>query len=205
LIILLNGTSSSGKSTLAKYLLKAFDVPFIYHSFDSLVPALLPHADSFDPIKELGSKSYIRKLDADLYQRIDESGLSIIDACYQLIPILANRGFNIIVDTIFWPGVMQSFLELLNDFQNVYIVGIHCPLDELKRREKARQNRREGNAEAQFNKLHLNMQYDVEIDTDQMTYGECCLRIINHIKNNGPAAMDILKRKCLNNGEHPRC
>jgi chloramphenicol 3-O-phosphotransferase len=46
MILLLNGTSSSGKSTLAKYLLKAFDEPFIFHSFDSLVPSLLPHPDS---------------------------------------------------------------------------------------------------------------------------------------------------------------
>ena len=121
--------------------------------------------------------------------------MSVVDACYQLIPILENRGFNVVVETVLWPGVLNTFLELLRDIPSAYLIGVHCPLDELKKREIVRENRKIGNAERQFRRLHVGMIYDVEVDTHTMTYEQCCSRVVRHCANHEPRVIDELRRR----------
>ena len=188
MILLLNGTSSSGKSTLAKYLLKAFDEPFIFHSFDSLVPSLLPHPDSFQPMPDKQPRCYVRKLDKELYNKLNEQDLRIIEACYRCIPVFADSGFNIIVESVFWDEVLRFFTGLLSGYSDVYFIGVHCPPEELERREGERKDRKKGNAVNQYFKLHVGKSYDIEVNTYGMSYDECADPIVSYVHNNKPFA-----------------
>ena len=47
---------------------------------------------------------------------------------------------------------------------DVFFVGVHCPLPELERRERARGNRRSGEAAADYRSVHRFAAYDLEID-----------------------------------------
>jgi chloramphenicol 3-O phosphotransferase len=51
--------------------------------------------------------------------------------------------------------------DLLADF-DVFFVGVHCPLEELERRERLRGNRRAGEACADYEVTHTFGQYDYE-------------------------------------------
>ena len=44
------------------------------------------------------------------------------------------------------------------------MVGLHCPLDELERRELARGDRRIGQAKADFATTHVHCEYDIELN-----------------------------------------
>lgn len=207
MIILLNGTSSSGKSTLAKHLLSSLPEPFIFHSFDSLIPAMVPHEDSFHSFLESDARTYARKLDGNFYRRINDRGLSLISACYKCIPVFAREGFNIIVESIFWPDILLDFSEMLLPENKVFLVGVHCPLDVLRQREAKRGDRNIGNAEKQFKELHRDIVYDIEVNTHEMTYPQCTNRIAKHIYEHEPFALSeirsMLQEKSHGNPDYP--
>ena len=67
-----------------------------------------------------------------------------------------------IVETAAW---MRRLLVPLERF-DVFFVGVHCPLDELERRERQRGDRRIGEARADFEVTHTFGRYDFECSMD---------------------------------------
>jgi chloramphenicol 3-O phosphotransferase len=148
-IILVNGASSSGKSTLSRALQAKLEQPFWHYSIDHLLAAnILPHT-------RIKSKEFLW---SDLRPQF-------FAGFHQSLPALAKAGNNLIVEHIVetkeW---MQLLLELLAPF-DVFYVGIHCPLLELERREQMRGNRRIGEARQDFEIVHTFGMYDLEIDS----------------------------------------
>jgi chloramphenicol 3-O phosphotransferase len=150
-IILVNGASSSGKSTLSKALQEKLEQPFWHYSIDHLIAAnILPHA-------RIKSKEFLW---SDLRPQF-------FAGFHHSLPALAKAGNNLIVEHIVetkeW---MTLLLELLSPF-DVFFVGVHCALPELERREVERGNRRIGEARQDFETVHTFGIYDLEIDSTQ--------------------------------------
>ncbi len=55
-------------------------------------------------------------------------------------------------------------MELLNSF-DVFFIGLHCPLPELEKRERARGDRQVGEAKRDFTIIHDFPAYDLEVDS----------------------------------------
>lgn len=154
-IILLNGASSSGKSTFARALQTALPHPFLHFSIDHLNESkVLP----LDRIRA-GEFSW------------NEMRESYFEGFHRCIPALAFAGNNLIIEHIVETQVwMERLLAYLEPF-DVFFVGIHCPLEELERRECARGDRRIGDARMDFETTHKLCQYDFEIDsTHELAY-----------------------------------
>jgi chloramphenicol 3-O phosphotransferase len=145
-IILLNGASSSGKSTLAQALQAQLPLPFWHYSIDHLIAAkVLPGA-------RIDSGEFPW---ANLRQQFFEG-------FHRSIPALAAAGNNLVVEHIVETEAwMHRLLHLLGGF-DVFFVGVHCPLEELERRERLRGNRRIGEARADFAVTHTFGSYDFE-------------------------------------------
>ena len=147
-IILLNGASSSGKSTLASRLQAKLEEPFWHFSIDHIREAKIL------PMARISSGEFLW------------SGMrtQFFNGFHLCLPALASAGNNLIVEHIVetqeW---MQILLNLLAPF-DVFFVGIHCPLDELERREIERSDRRIGEAKHDFETCHTFGIYDLEID-----------------------------------------
>ena len=150
-IILINGASSSGKSTLARELQQTLPMPFWHFSFDHLRDSnALPMAR-------------IRSGD------IDWSTMrpTVFDGFHRCLPVLAEAGNNLIVDHIIENEMWMSDLVTLLTGLDVFFVGVHCPLPELERRERERGNRRVGEARQDYQVIHSFAEYDLEIDATQ--------------------------------------
>lgn len=147
-IILLNGASSSGKSTIAGALQAALDVPFWHWSIDHL------HAARVLPAERIARGDFAWR---DLRP-------AFFAGFHATLPALAAAGNHLIVEHIVeqadW---MARLVALLQPF-DVFFVGLHCPLAELERRERARGDRRLGEARADFETTHALCTYDLEID-----------------------------------------
>lgn len=180
-IIILNGTSSAGKSSIAKELCKIMDGDYKIVSGDDINDAFkqmfiqqFPFILEADPKKlELGSKA------------LEPGVMSLINSTVQCLSIMGN---NLIIDLVFaeeeW---LQLCIDALSNY-SVIFVGVHCSIDELQRREIARGNRNIGSAKSLYTKAHTNKIYDFEVDTTNQTSEECASQLKNYIQTNSPQA-----------------
>jgi len=86
---------------------------------------------------------------------------------HRCLPALAAAGNDLIVDHIIeYPSWRTDLAELLAGV-DVFLVGVHCDLTELDRRERERGDRRlgEGRTHIVTNKIHTFGPYDFEVDT----------------------------------------
>ena len=151
-IILLNGASSSGKSTLARGLQENLDSPFLHLSSDQLVDAgVLP-----------------RRRDAEgPFAWWDEVRPRFFAGFHRCLPAFAGAGNDLIVEHIIeFACWRRDLVELLAGL-DVFLIGVHCDLDELDRRERDRGDRRigEGRTHVEGDRIHEFGPYDYEIDT----------------------------------------
>lgn len=150
-IILLNGASSAGKSTLARAVLQRIPEPFLHWSFDHL------RESGVLPMERIRSGE------------IDWAPMrqAVFDGLHRCVPALAAAGSNVLVDHIIEDdGWLADLVRLLAPF-DVFFVGIHCPLFDLERREALRGDRAVGEARRDLERVHRHAVYDLELDGTQ--------------------------------------
>lgn len=163
-VIFLNGTSSSGKTTIAKALQEQLREPYMYVSIDNYFHM---YPDWFlNPTTRAGAIALAQLTPA------------IISGLHRSVAALAQAGNNVIVDHLLQDkGSLEECVEKWVGL-DVLFVGVKCPLRVVEQREKERGNRNVGTARSQFELVHAHGLYDIEIDTSKLTVDECVKRII---------------------------
>jgi chloramphenicol 3-O phosphotransferase len=173
-IILINGASSAGKSTLARLLQQKLNEPFLHLSFDHL--------------RESNALPMARIQNGELDWALMRP--AVFDGFHLSLPAFAKAGNNLIVDHIIeqeqW---MADLVQLLAPF-DVFFVGVHCPLPELERRERHRGDRRIGDARTDFHSVHRFTEYDLDIDATQPTEGNVARLIMAWQSRSRPTALE---------------
>lgn len=168
-IILLNGTSSSGKSTLAKALQAALPDPWLVVGIDTVVFAL-PGRFLDQPLWSEVFRYVPIEGTTDRAFRIEtgELGEALISGLHHAVTALAGRGLSVIVDHVLLETVwLDECRALWADIPWLF-VGVRCPLPVIERRERERRDRTIGQAAAQFAVVHRDRAYDVEVDTSEL-------------------------------------
>ena len=148
-IILLNGASSSGKSSLAHAVQARIEEPFWHISIDHLRDSgVLPMARI-----RAGEFRWATMRDA-FFEGFEQSLLAYV-----------RCGNNLIVEHIMESRAWLLRLAGLLVGQDAFFVGLHCDLEELERREIARGDRRVGDARRDFHQIHSYCLYDLELDS----------------------------------------
>ncbi|MGC4047736.1 MAG: hypothetical protein QM758_28415 [Armatimonas sp.] len=148
-IILINGASSAGKSTLCRTLQVHLPEPFWHFSIDhirdaGILPSTRIRSGEF-PWKDLRP--------------------AFFEGFYRCLTALASAGNNLLVEHIYeTPEQVARLHEAIAPF-DVFTVGIHCPPEELERRELARGDRPIGDAIRDYVICHTFGGYDVEVDS----------------------------------------
>lgn len=146
-VILLNGASSAGKSTLSRALQRRLPLPFWHYSIDHLLAAQVLPRD---------------RIDSGEFPWRPEQRERFFEGFHNSIPAFAAAGNHLIVEHIVETAAwMQRLLGLLAHL-DVFFVGVHCPLEDLERRERQRGDRRIGEARADFEVTHGFGRYDFE-------------------------------------------
>lgn len=162
-IIVLNGPSSSGKSTLANHLQKRLkdmrNERYDIISIDDFLAMTTEEAIYEEDVFEISSK-----------------------LCEKAIEMLELKQGIIIDHVITSERIFYQLMETLKDY-HIYLVRVTCPLPELKRREKVRRNRCLGSAEASSQYLFPKDGYDLTLDTFQLSVEDCSWHIIELISN----------------------
>lgn len=198
IIIILNGPSSVGKSSIQKALQKKSALHFLRIGIDTFFDALIEQPDlsnfeqdkKFDQYTQEGE--YIRGIeqlnDEDGHLivplKIGSAGDRIIYGMHRAIAGYAQAGNNLIVDYILYKnGWMQDLCNSLHDCK-VYLIGVHAPLEIIEERELNRNTSPRGHARSHYYTVHNQMIYDIEINTAQFSVEECADKVLEFIKQN---------------------
>ena len=150
-VILLNGASSAGKSTLATALQQRLPLPFWHYSIDHLASAkVLPRA----------------RIDSGEFPWPAQRQ-QFFQGFHRSIQAFAAAGNSLIVEHIIEAESWLRCLVLLLDSQDVFFVGLHCPLEELERRARLRGERKVDEARADFQVTHTFGAYDFECNSTE--------------------------------------
>lgn len=179
-IILLNGISSAGKTSIANVLQQTLNEPYFQMSIDAFED-MLP-----DRYQEAGAFAW-----EPLFPKL-------LAGFHRSIAALADTGNNLLVDHVMvyregWASTLADCVAVLEPFA-VYFVGVRCSLEEAKRREQARGDRFIGTAERQFPRVHRHNLYDLEVDTTISSPEACAERIRTFVGCHAPTAFAQLRQ-----------
>jgi chloramphenicol 3-O phosphotransferase len=174
-IIILNGVGSVGKSSTAKQLQSITRLPFLHVQGDSflemLPPRLFGHPEGII-FKQLGEGP-----EASIEIRMGSAMSRLLSGFRHSVAALAADGNNLIVDDVMLEAAdQQLYAAALAQF-NVRYVALYAPLEILELRERERKDRLVGLARWQFERVHLGIEYDLEIDTAIQTPKEVAAQI----------------------------
>ena len=183
-IIVLNGPSCTGKSSLAKALQEQLPEPYLHAGLD--------HFEAMQPAKDG------RRIQVIYGQRGDDPddpaswGPELIHVMHQCVAMFASAGANVIAETIFLgPKWLKDAVQRWSPYRVVF-VGLVSPLEVLEQREQAREQRTpsSGQAARQFHELtpfNAHTPYDLYIDTSVRSLAESATMIRQHMETARPA------------------
>ena len=169
-VILLNGTGSSGKTSLAKELQELLPTQYLYFSIDSVLYALPP--------SDLKNMMEGKPIERDGYDYAQ-----LTQGYHNSIKGLLESGCRVIMDNA-WinKDEIEALNRVLADF-DVLRVKVKCRLDVCESRELARGDRAVGLAKWEYPLVHQHMFYDIAIDTSDITPTEAAEQLFQRLKN----------------------
>jgi chloramphenicol 3-O phosphotransferase len=172
-VIVLNGSSSSGKTTIARCLKAILPTPWISLSIDDLLDALPPSLMDSDAGITFGEHGEVT---------IGEGFREITSAWLAGIAAMARAGTRIIYDDVFLSGAeSQERLRIQLAGLSVLWVGVRCDAEVAAGREIARGGRVVGGAASQSTKVHEGVTYDLEVNTTLTESLECARTIAGQV------------------------
>ena len=163
--IVLNGTSSSGKTAIAHCLQDALPKLYLNFSVDAVLYAV-PPAD----LKTMQQGWQITRPGYNLSRMI--RGYHAASAA------LLKTGNRLIIDNATTrDGWREDLMQCLAGY-SVFWVGVFCDLAVAEAREKARGDRAIGTAAREAPVVHRGFAYDLEIDTSVLTPSAAADRVL---------------------------
>ena len=186
-IILLNGASSSGKSSIAIELQSLLKEPCMHLGIDTVFTMIPAKCKCNNPP---GLKAFVwepkNKGAQEVHISVGPLGHKIMTGFHRACAALCSSGINLILDHfLFEPRWTRECLQLFRPF-DVCFVGLQCPVEILERREKERGDRQIGLARFSAKQVHKGNKYDIELDTSCYLPRECAEQIIEALYINRP-------------------
>ncbi len=200
-VIIINGPSCSGKTSLIHAIRQLSPVLFLHYGIDLQWNYLLP--------KEYicwGSKSYdgfrlVPTTHNGLECHIGQNGWNVIYGSIDAINALGRRN-NVLVDEVIVTD--EHLMAYINEINNqTYFIGLQCQFEILEQRAKKRTQQTEettsltefrpnGLVENHIN-MHKNRIYDLMLDSSITSVEELAIMVLQHIQLKSAMAFQQMK------------
>lgn len=169
-IIVLNGTSSSSKSSLV-------------YALQELLPGRFLERPLRDDV--LG-----------LADRPGSLGRSLVCDMHRGLAALSRSGINVLADHVLVEREWVEECARLFEGLPAYLIEVRRPLELLEQRERSRKNRTLGQAILQVDVFHHQGTYDLEVDTTRLGPQDCA-RLVQARLLEPPCSFASLRRGML--------
>ena len=157
-VLFLNGTSSAGKTTIAKAFQMQWSKPTLYASIDSFIFMFPQHVLDDDEVRK-------------------KALWPLVAAFNKSLPNIVECGFPVIIDYVLESRIwLDRCLDSLSGYE-VFFVGVKCSIEELEKREKERGDRQIEFARWQYDRVHQYGEYDLTIDTERSSPEESAQKL----------------------------
>lgn len=177
-VIVLNGASSSGKTSIARVLQRELaPEPWPAFGIDTLVDSLPAWLGGDGGGLDMGDDGTINV--GPVFRRLEA-------VWYQGLAAMVRAGAHLVVDDVFLSGAeSQARVGAAFEGLDVTWVGVRCSAAEGERRERERGDRVPGQHAHQAAIVHDGVTYDLEVDTTSASAESCARAIVGHLR--GPA------------------
>ena len=163
-IILLNGVTSSGKTSIVDALQEREDVFF--------------YVVANDLFEQMVGDGYLRR---DYWKYLSE----VIIMMYHTAKLYSDMGKNVLIDGILVEREeikphYHQLLEILRD-NPLDVVEVYCPPDICRQRNLRRQDRRETQSDEQAERMAKDIRYSLRVDTSIQSPAECADIILRQL------------------------
>ena len=183
-VILLNGCSSAGKTTLALALQDVLTAPYQHIALDQFrdgMPGRVRGLNS--PAGDPGATGLnvvpgVLHGEAVTHIQFGEYGERVLAGMRRSVATLSNLGCNVIVDDLlFKPAYLEDYVEVLNP-DSTWFISVTCSLEIVREREASRPGRFPGTAVSHFEQVHAHGgPYDLTVDTSRKNSTTVALEI----------------------------
>ena len=198
-VILLNGCSSAGKTTLAVALQNQLKEPYQHVALDQFrdgMPGRVRGLNS--PAGDPGASGLNvvpGKLNGEWVTHIQfgDYGERVLAAMRRTVASLTELGCNVIVDDLlFERAYLDVYVQVL-DPNKTWFIGVKCSLDVVHQREALRPGRFPGTAVSHYEQVHAHgAAYDLEVDTSDAKATDLSYAIIARLQR-PPKAFQALR------------
>lgn len=174
-VVVLNGSSSAGKSSLARALQARWAArgePWVIFGWDDFAPRI--------PERWHAGPGHDGDLAADgvTHRWVDDDaailelgpvGQRLLRGYHHAVAALARTGVDVLVDEVLLSAHEWDDWQQALDGIDARWVGVRCDLDVVAARERARGDRWPGLARGTGQRVHEHAVYDVEVDTSSLS------------------------------------
>lgn len=187
-VIVVNGPSSAGKSTLCRGLQGTMAHPYLCVGFDDFVFMSAPRyysgadtasQDVVDDFTRLGVQMVVTSTEP-LSVRAEFGPVfrRLLDGMAPAVRALVDAGNSIIFDHVLHDEAMARSLRESLTGLDIAMVGVTCDVAILEERERQRGDRVRGRARGLVDVVHTFCEYDVMVDTGRQSPEECVAAVV---------------------------
>jgi chloramphenicol 3-O phosphotransferase len=183
-IIILNGASSAGKTTMAKAMQDQFQETYLLIGIDVFWMTMPPkQIDLFSVSPDFYTWTK-EELDGLLHLRILPGPQldRIMLARYEAIAAYLEAGFNVIADDVTWSKLWLDHCLKCVEPYNAFFIGAYCDDRVLSHREIMRGDRLSGWARGSQKWVHEHLIYDMEIDTSVHNSEDLARKVVSAVE-----------------------
>jgi chloramphenicol 3-O phosphotransferase len=180
--VVLNGTSSAGKTSIAEAIRAVSPLPWQISGIDSFL-ALVPDTMFAAPGADAASEGFTWVTATvngvpcwDVVPGAQALGFA--RAVHQYWAASAAEGFNQVIDHVLLSSVMAADLTTRLSPHRPLYVGVRCPSDVIDERERQRGDRVIGQGRGIASHVHSYVPYDLEVDTSVLTSQEAAHSVL---------------------------
>jgi chloramphenicol 3-O phosphotransferase len=190
-LIVLNGTSSSGKTSIARAMQAKRNEPLLYLALDTAI-SIMPFAyTGSGPLAHEGYRlnKTSRGGEPWVEYSIGKHALFMNNSLASIAANFCSSGYNVVFDHIITDDATMTGLAERVDPRSAFIIAVKCDQETAKSRERERGDRLVGLVAGQTETVHRGLRhYDLIVDSSHSSPSDLAELILTFVNGSSPTA-----------------